>query len=148
MQLKARTAAEVAARAEEQAKIATAAARKPAAPPKKAFLRPRKVVIDREEYDALRIAAGQRDAAAQDAAEAAQNAAQQALAAAQEQSREIIEGAIDRRRLEDKLTISRLENSLKEYQQMEAAHPQRFREMRAEQQRSRNRSHTRSTERS
>lgn len=170
MQLKARTAAETAARAEEQAKIATAAARKPATPPKKAFLRPNKVVIDREEYDALRIAAGQRDAAAQDAAEAArerqerekalhdakaaqdaaetaQSAAQRALAAAQEQSREIIEGAIDRRRLEDKLTISRLENSLKEYRQMEAAHPQRFREMRAEQQHNRNRSHTRSTER-
>lgn len=170
MQLKARTAAEAAARAEEQAKIATAAARQPSAPPKRAFLRRNKVVIDREEYDALRAAAGQRDAATQDAAEAArerqerekalhdakaaqeaaeaaQNAAQQALAAAQEQSREIVEGAIDRRRLEDKLTISRLEAALKEYRQMEAAHPQRFREMRAEQQHSRNRSHTRSTER-
>lgn len=171
MQLKAKTAAETAARAEEQAKIATAAARKPAAPPKRAFLRRNKVVIDREEYDALRIAAGQRDVAAQDAAEAArerqerekalydaktareaaeaaQSAAQRALADARVHSREIIENAIDRRRTADKLTISRLENALKEYRQMEAAHPQQFREMRAEQQHSRNRSHTRSTERS
>lgn len=171
MQLKARTALEQAARAEEQARIATAAARKPAVPPKKAFLRPNKVVIDREEYDALQAAAGQRDAAARDAieaakerqerkralqaakaaqkaAEAAQSAAQRTLREAQEESRKIIQDAVHHRTVDDKLAIARLEADLREYRQMETAHPQQFRQMRAEQQRSRNRNHNRNTERS
>ena len=171
MQLKTRTALEQAAQAEEQAKIATAAAQQPRTTPKRVIFSKTKVIVDRDEFEALRAAAGQRDAAAQDAveaarehqerekalqaakaaqaaAEAAQSAAQRTLREAQEESRKIIRDAVNHRTLDDKLAIARLEADLREYKQMEAAHPQRFRQMRAEQQRSQNRSHNRDTERS